>query len=227
MVVDVRSGSGWSVTRLQSALVMEAFVVPGLPFPMVPSEAGVWSADDEAAAVVATAPAHTDLYIDPGVSSVNVESTLNAPTLIGTPPDGDFQFIARVTVDFTEQYDAGVLLVWIDEQHWAKFCFEFSPAGDPMVVSVVTRTFSDDANAVTIDGRTLWMRVARLDHAYAFHCSTDGQRWSLVRVFTLGEALDGHQVGFEAQSPNGEGCTVSFESIRFVSERLVDLRDGS
>jgi uncharacterized protein len=94
-------------------------------------------------------------------------------------------------------------------------------------VSVVTRTFSDDANAVTIDGRTLWMRVARLDHAYAFHCSTDGQRWSLVRVFTLGEALDGHQVGFEAQSPNGEGCTVSFESIRFVSERLVDLRDGS
>jgi regulation of enolase protein 1 (concanavalin A-like superfamily) len=207
--------------------VVEAIAVPEFPFQVTPSEAGVWSRDDRGSAVVATAPARTDLYIDPGGTSANVESILNAPTLIGASPDGDFQFSARVTVDFAAKYDAGVLLVWVDERHWAKFCFEFSPASEPMVVSVVTRTVSDDANAVTVDGRSVWMRVARLDHVYAFHCSTDGQRWSLVRVFTFGEALDGHGVGFEAQSPTGEGCTVTFDSIRFVSARLVDLRDGS
>ena len=24
-------------------------------------------------------------------------------------------------------------MLWIDELHWAKFCFELSPAGEPMV----------------------------------------------------------------------------------------------
>ena len=125
------------------------------------------------------------------------------------------------------QYDAGVVLVWIDARHWAKFCFELSPAAEPMVVSVVTRDVSDDANAFIVDDRSVWLRVARIDHVYAFHASTDGRAWRLIRVFTLGEALDGHTIGFEAQSPTGEGCVVTFDHIRFTSERLGDLRDGS
>jgi hypothetical protein len=40
-------------------------------------------------------------------------------------------------------FDAGVLLLWVDERHWGKLCFEFSPAGDPMIVSVVCRGVAD------------------------------------------------------------------------------------
>ena len=87
---------------------------------------------------------------------------LNAATLLGVPPDGDFQFSARVTVGFASTYDAGVLLLWVDDRHWGKLCFEFSPAGEPMVVSVVTRGVSDDANAFVVDGRTVWLRVSRV-----------------------------------------------------------------
>jgi hypothetical protein len=79
--------------------------------------------------------------------SINAESMLNAATLLGGPPDGDFQFSARVTVGFESAFDAGVLLLWLDERRWAKLCFEFSPAGEPMIVSVVCRGVSDDANA--------------------------------------------------------------------------------
>lgn len=215
------------VVRLQSIGMTDAVNVPELPFSVTPSRPEVWTRDEETGAVVARAPASTDLYIDPSGTAGNVVSVLNAPMLVGEPPEGDFQFSVRVTVDFAAQYDAGVLMVWIDERHWAKLCFEFSPASEPMVVSVVTREVSDDANAMVVDGRSLWMRVARLDHVYAFHCSTDGRTWSLVRVFTFGEVLGGHEVGLEAQSPTGEGCTVTFDSIRFVSERLADLRDGS
>ena len=178
--------------------------------------------------MVATASARTDLYITPGGASAgDAESMLNAATLLGTPPAGDFQLSARVSVDFVAQYDAGVLLLWIDERHWAKFCFEFSPAAEPMVVSVVTRDHSDDANAFTVPDRSVWLRVSRVDHAYAVHASTDGRTWRLIRVFTLGEVLDGHVIGFEAQSPTGDGCVVTFDRIRFISERLEDLRDGS
>jgi regulation of enolase protein 1 (concanavalin A-like superfamily) len=208
--------------------MVEALPVPELPFRVAPSQLEVWRRDEQAGAVVATAPAHTDLYINPGGGgSGDAESMLNAPTLLGTPPAGDFQLSARVTVDFTAQYDAGVLLVWIDERHWAKFCFEFSPAAEPMVVSVVTRDHSDDANAFTVPDRSVWLRVSRLGHVYAFHASTDGRMWQLIRVFTLGEELDGHTIGFEAQSPTGDGCTVTFDRIHFTLERLGDLRDGS
>ena len=199
-----------------------------LPFPLTASVAGVWKVDDQAGTVVATAPAHTDLYVNPaGEGSADAESLLNAATLLSVPPAGDFQFSARVEVDFRSQYDAGVLLLWLDDRNWAKLCFEFSPAQQPMIVSVVTRGISDDANAFTVNGRTVWLRVSRIGAVYAYHASTDGKSWTMVRVFGLGGEPDRHQVGFEAQSPTGEGCTVTFSDVRFASRTLSDLRDGS
>jgi len=204
------------------------FELPELPFPVVASPAGVWRRDEQGDGLVATAAGHTDLYVNPaGPDSTDAESLLNAATLLGTPPAGDFQLSARVTVDFRSRFDAGVLLLWIDDHHWAKFCFEFSPASQPMVVSVVTREFSDDANAYVVPDRSVWLRVSRIDRVYAYHASTDATTWELVRVFSLGSAVADHQVGFEAQSPTGDGCTVTFDDIRFTQHRLADLRDGS
>ena len=118
-----------------------------------------------------------------------------------------------------------MLLIHGGDRSWAKLCFEYSPQGQPMVVSVVTRGVSDDANSMPIDATTVWLRVARIGPAYAFHASTDGTTWQFVRHFALdtGGAL---QVGFVAQSPTGDGCTVTFEDIRFEPRRLADLRSG-
>lgn len=89
--------------------------VPELPFDVSPSHLEVWRRDGET--VTATAPAHTDFYRNPGgEGSADAESLHNAATLLGMPPAGDFQFSARVAVDFQAQYDAGVLFVWIDER---------------------------------------------------------------------------------------------------------------
>jgi len=202
--------------------------VAALPFGLTPSQPGVWRHDEPAGAVTGAAPPHTDLYLHPGgTGSDDADSLLNAATLLGVPPAGDFQLSARVTVGFRSQYDAGVLLLWIDEQHWAKFCFEFSPASEPMVVSVVTRGVSDDANAYVVPEHTVWLRVSRIDDAYAFHASADGSTWTFVRFFSLGAAPGEHRVGFEVQSPTGDGCTVTFDNLRFTGQRLADLRDGS
>lgn len=202
--------------------------LPQLPFPVTASHPQVWRRDETADAVVATAPAHTDFYINPGgEDSADAETMLNATTLLGLPPAGDFRFSARISVDFRSQYDAGVLLLWADDKHWGKFCFEFSPSSSPMVVSVVTRGVSDDANAFTVDDRAVWLRVSRIDRVYAYHASTDGKTWQLVRVFRLGDDTTGHRIGFEAQSPTGDGCTVTFDHITFTTQRLNELRDGS
>jgi len=200
----------------------------GLPFPVAASHDGVWTSVSGDGSVRGTALPRSDFYVNPGGSaSGDAESLMNAATLLGVPPGGDFQLGARVAVEFRSQFDAGVLMIWVDERNWAKFCFEFSPAAEPMVVSVVTRGSSDDANAFVAPGRSVGLRISRLGRAYAFHACTDGTTWTLVRVFDLGDDVAGHRVGFEAQSPTGDGCTVTFTEIRFVEERLADLRDGS
>jgi regulation of enolase protein 1 (concanavalin A-like superfamily) len=195
--------------------------LPGVPFPLTPVPAAAWRAD--ALSVTVIAPPRSDIFVDPGGPS----STLNAATLLGIAPDGDFQLSARVTVDFATTYDAGVLLLWVDEGRWAKLCFEFSPSGEPMVVSVVCRGVADDANAFVVAGRSVRLRASRIGPAYAYHACVDGQPWQLIRYFSIDDDATRALVGFEAQSPTGEGCSVTFDEIRFVSERLAHLRDGS
>ena len=81
-----------------------------------------------------------------------------------------------------------------------------------MVVSVVTRGVSDDCNSFVVDGASVWLRIARVGPAFAFHASTDGVSWSFIRHFAL-EAAATPSVGFAAQSPTGDGCAVTFERI--------------
>jgi uncharacterized protein len=201
---------------------------PALPFTLAPSEGDDWIVDADTGSLSVVAPARSDIFIDPGQDGqLSSESRLNAATLLGAPPEGDFQLSARVTVTFADTFDAGVLLLWFDQSHWGKLCFEYSPDGEPMVVSVVARGVSDDANAFTVDGQSIWLRVARIDNAWAYHASLNGVTWRLVRVFTIDHQPTQVTVGFEAQSPYGEGCRVVFDQIRFVGERLRDLRDGS
>lgn len=166
------------------------------------------------------ASAQTDLFIDPsGEPAVG-----SAACLLGSS-SGDFLLSARVTVGFTARFDAGALLLYVDDGTWAKLCFEYAPLNVPTVVSVVTRGVSDDCNSYPAESNTTWLRVARRGDAFAFHCSDDGGRWRLVRHFALGPT-DEVAVGFLAQSPEGDGCTATFDSIRHRIERLGDLRSG-
>jgi regulation of enolase protein 1 (concanavalin A-like superfamily) len=205
-----------------------AWDVPGLPFTLSPPSGAAWTIDEATATVTGKAAAHSDIFIDPRADTqLSAQSMLNAATLLGVPPDGDFQFSARVTVEFASTYDAGVLLLWIDDGHWGKLCFEYSPAGASMIVSVVTRGVSDDADAFVVDGRTVWLRVSRIGHAFAYHASLDGKTWRMIRFFAIDGTSTPASIGFEVQSPTGDGCVASFKEIHFSRERLRELRDGS
>jgi len=200
---------------------MEYEHLAAVPMPMrwlVPP--ATWRADG--AAVELVAGGRTDWFVDP---SGRREPALNGAALVGDAA-GDYVFSARVRVGFEATFDAGVLMLYASERSWAKLCFEYSPAREPMIVSVVTRGASDDANGFVVPGDEVWLRIARLGSAFAFHASTDGRTWQLVRHFTLGDDAE-PAIGFEAQSPTGDGCLVRFDDIRFEGRRLRELRDGS
>jgi uncharacterized protein len=166
-----------------------------------------------------TAPTKTDWFVDPK-GQVNVA---NAPALM-FEVDKDFMLSAKVTVAFKHTYDAGVLCFYQHETSWAKLCFERSPQGSPMIVSVVTKGTSDDCNSVAMTENSVYLRIAKLGSAAVFHFSNNGEYWHMVRYFALENIPT--KAGFLAQSPTGDGCQVTFSEIEFAYKTLTDIRSG-
>jgi regulation of enolase protein 1 (concanavalin A-like superfamily) len=199
--------------------VQDPVVISSLPMPMRWLRPPVdW---DAAGGLRITADQHTDLFADPR----GAPARLTAPCLLGSVA-GDGALSARVSVDFEATFDAGLLVAYQHASSWAKLCLEYSPAKLATVVTVVNRSISDDANAFTVDSSRVWLRVTRIAPAWAFHASTDGRRWRLVRYFALDPAGDGGQpqVGFSAQSPTGRGCTATFNDIHWSPTPPADIR---
>jgi len=151
----------------------------------------------------------------------------HAATSLGFVPTQDFALSARVRVRGPRTtFDAGVLAIWGDRDHWAKLCFEFSPQGEAMVVSVVTNEYSDDCNSTLVTDGSVYLRVTRSGTGWAFHSSADGIEWTFVRVFRLD--FDGpFNVGFMAQAPLGDECVATFDEITYGTVVPADFRDGS
>ncbi|MCX4727329.1 DUF1349 domain-containing protein [Streptomyces sp. NBC_00440] len=199
--------------------------LPELPFPLFPEGPQTpWSYAEGALSV--RAGAREDLFVPPAGDSLDPAS--DAPRLVGTPPPGDFQLIARVAVGFAGAGDAGALYLETGKREWAKLCFELSP-DTPTICSVVTRGHSDDVNSSVVEGDSVWLRISRTGKAFAFHASADGERWTFVRVFALGDgpAETGARIGFLAQCPEADGCAVTFDSLVYRDRAPKGLRDGS
>ncbi len=141
----------------------------------------------------------------------------------------NFQLQAHVGVGFVADFDAGVLIGWVDENNWFKLCAERDPAGTPRIVTVVTRAgASDDCNSWLISRSGIHLRISRSGSTFAMHASEHGDAWTMVRYFTLGLAEGAAiRVGFLAQSPVEDGTTAAFSSIGFSNTALADLRDGT
>ncbi|WP_321477006.1 DUF1349 domain-containing protein [uncultured Paludibaculum sp.] len=190
----------------------------GLPGTLTSSVDGVWAITGSQ--LRGNAAPGTDLFLDP----IGDVRKLDAAMLL-FEPDPEFTLSACVDVTFQGTFDAGVLVLYQDESNWAKLCFEYSPQGQPMVVSVVTHGVSDDCNSVAISGHRVYLRVARIGRGFAFHYSMDGQQpWQLVRAFGLADLAV--RAGFLVQSPMGQGCQVDFSSLAYAAAPLSDLRNG-
>jgi regulation of enolase protein 1 (concanavalin A-like superfamily) len=180
--------------------------------------ASSWKQENGGLQIVA--PAKTDLFVDPAGGTVKDDS----PRAVFTA-DPLFTLSAHVTVDFAATYDAGVLVLCADGLHWAKLCFEYSPQGEPMIVSVVTNGVSDDCNSVPVTRNDIYLRVTCLGQAFAFHYSEDGKYWRLVRYFALQQTTN-LRAGFSSQSPTGNGCRAAFDEIQYRASAVKDVRSG-
>ena len=127
-----------------------------------------------------------------------------------------------MTVKFATKWDAGALMLWGDDHHWAKLSFEFSPDGKPTLVTVVTRGLSDDCNSVQLSADSVYLRIAKSGTTYVFYFSRNGQSWQILRTFSLDTELP-VRVGFESQSPAGPGAVAKFSTITYDPHRIGNI----
>lgn len=181
-----------------------------------------------------------DYFVNPVDGAVKVDSAFFYKEV-----EGDFVIRAKVSHDFLSTYDACVLMAYDHEKLWAKACFEKSDFDTNTVVSVMTNGLSDDANGVDIDGKQVWLQLARRDDVFAIHYSLDGETFRLVRLASLPMEKK-VKVGLSGQCPIGDNLMKNlgldtfdidelskhvgvdvFENVTLEERTLVDIRNGN
>ncbi|MCM3626723.1 DUF1349 domain-containing protein [Paenibacillus glycanilyticus] len=159
-----------------------------------------------------------------GEEGITPESVSNAPFYY-TEISGDFVMRVKVSLDFKDTYDSACIMVMKDLTHWAKACFELTDFGTHAVVSVVTIEESDDANGCNIDDNTVWLQMCRSGRSFAFHYSTDGEHFDMMRFFAL-PVDEIVKVGLLAQSPLGNGGNRIYENLTIERKTVKNIRMG-
>lgn len=202
------------------ASAQEQFNLKSIPFPLSWHNTPKSFQVTEDGSLVITGNKSSRLFNDPQRISPPTDT---APIAL-FKPDEQFVLSCKVKVDFGSKFDAGVLMVYANPEQWAKLCYEYSPQGEPMVVSVVNNVVSDDSNNAILQKNEVYMCIAGYGGGvYAFQYSADGNSWNMARYFYLNPQND-LKIGFLSQSPNGEQCKSTFSDIRYIPKKLEELR---
>ncbi len=133
--------------------------IPGLPGTLTwQNSPHSWQLDYKNVLTI-SAEAKTDWFVDPFDDTV----AKNAPILLFTP-DPDYVLSTRVALKFVNKWDAGALMLWGDDHHWAKLSFEFSPGKKPTLVTVShegSRTIAIPRNCEVIQSICALRKVVR------------------------------------------------------------------
>ena len=148
-------------------------------------------------------PENCSFYRDPDKKIMRA----NAPFMF-TTVEGDFILRAHVGHDFLYTGDAACLMIRVDDDNWAKLCFEKAETDSHSLISSVTiNGFSDRALGESYSWNNVWLYFVRKGNTFAMYYSPDGVTKRIVRFFYL-DAEPKIQIGMMAQSPHGKGDAI-------------------
>jgi regulation of enolase protein 1 (concanavalin A-like superfamily) len=214
--------AGWMffVLVMAQAAMAQQLSLKGLPGELTWRNTPVASYIEDGDKLSISSGKKTDWFVDPFDGTV----AKTAPILWFIPA-GDYVLSTKAEVEFHTKWDAGALMLWGDDHHWAKLSFEMSPEGQPTMVTVVTRGVSDDCNSIPISGNAVYLQIAKSGIAYVFYASTNGRDWKILRTFSM-DTRSPLSVGFESQSPAGEGSKAVFSEINYAAKKIANVYSG-
>ena len=127
----------------------------------------------------------------------------------------DFAFSAQVEFFYEALYDQAGIMIYQDEDNWAKASIEYGNEVFGMLGSVVTsHGYSDWATMpISTDVTRMWYRVSRKGTDFRFETSSDGESFHQLRIFHLHGDLSTAKVGLYACSPSDSTFKVRFSEI--------------
>lgn len=197
------------------AQVMETIRIASIPHPLTWNNKPLAYSLDRGTLSITAGP-KTDMFRDPNVTY----NTDNAPKLL-FDADDDFVLSAGIQHPFSNKWDGGALVLIEDPLNWIKFCFERDYTGAKRIVSVVTKDISDDCNSVSLTGTKVYFKIAKAANVITLYYATDNKKWFLVRHLQFNNRKK-LKLGFLAQSPTGQTCTVAFSDISYAKKRISD-----
>ena len=169
--------------------------------------------------ITITSKEKTNLFNSPG----NNYYKQNAPMLL-FHPDSNFILCAKISAELQEVYDVAALVMYQNNDLWAKLCYENSINKEATVVSVVTRGYSDDCNSIKIADNYIYFCIAKKGNEISFHCSSDNVNWYLVRHFNFDFNTNELMIGFAVHSSRRDMFSAKFSDINYSNSILENMR---
>jgi regulation of enolase protein 1 (concanavalin A-like superfamily) len=173
--------------------------------------------------LVLTSDAKCDNFNDPDGKLSNNTAPVLLTEIDNTKP---FTFTVKVTPTFTDTYDAGTMYIYLNPKLWFKFAFERDERMRTRIVTVRTIETSDDNNHDVVDSTGVYMKISSDVKTIGFYYSLDKEDWQLVRLFRNDYPVE-LWAGLSAQSPIGNGTSVTFEECSLTQSSITDFRMGN
>ncbi|MCC8177273.1 MAG: DUF1349 domain-containing protein [Bacteroidales bacterium] len=167
----------------------------------------------------------TDLFCDPKGKATNLTAPIIHSTIDNTKP---FTFTVKVTPAFTPEgtYSAGALLIFEDNYHWQKLCFEQDEDGNHRIVTVRTIETSDDNNHHQVESASVYLRMSSDGQVIGNYYSEDGEKWYLVRIYKNDYPATLY-LSLSAQSPKDESHVCTFSDVALEHKAVSNFRSGT
>lgn len=140
--------------------------------------------------------------------------------------ESDACFTVKVTMNYINEFDQAGVMVYINDNNFAKLCVENQLKTKNKLGSVVCKDQrSDWATQVFGDEKEIWFRVSKRGINYLFESSLDGEAFHQMRLFDI--PVEGKvSIGVFGASPLGDGFTAEFEHAAFTENQwFLDLDD--
>lgn len=177
-----------------------------------------WSAENGVLRVVTDA--RTDFWRETHYGFVR-----DSGHFLGFPATAPTTVEVRVNARWEALYDQAGLMLRLDARRWIKTGVEWSD-GRPQLSTVVTLGRSDWSMApMDGPGDDVRFRLAWADGAVAIRASTDGHRWSLLRLAPFPVA-EGVMAGPMCCTPERAGLEVEFHDLQLVEGPVAPLHEA-
>lgn len=152
----------------------------------------------------------------------------NAPVLQTETDEKYFSFIVKTDFcDSHHRFDQCGIVMYLDSENWLKASVEYENKEFQHLGSVVTNNgYSDWATTeIPANVKTMWYRLSRRADDFCIECSTDGQKFSQMRVCHMFKANDSVRFGIYACSPEDSSFRAVFTEMK-IEECAWKAHDG-